>query len=140
MGFFKSVWKAVTKAADWVGDRFENTVKLVTGQIGPAAAIGNVASALGLVSPVAAVSGMAKQGEAERDAMEGTRSESLLTPANYDQSRVMDENTVRRGLRTQPGQYPAQGTKNVALGMGNEETNLLGEMERRRNQGTLLGG
>lgn len=140
MGFFKKIWKAVTKAADWVGDRFENTVKLITGQIGPAAAIGNVASALGLVSPVAAVSGMAKQGEAERDAMEGVRNESLLTPANYEQSRVMDENTVRRGLRTQPGQYSAPGTKNVALGRNDQETDLLGLMEQRRNQGTLLGG
>lgn len=140
MGFFKKVWKAVTKAADWVGDRFENTAKLITGQIGPAAAMGNVLSGLGLISPVAAVSGMAKQGETERDATEGVRSESMLTSANYEQSRVMDENTVRRGLRTQPGQYSAPGTKNVALGMGNEETNLLGEMERRRTQGTLLGG
>ena len=140
MGFFKKIWKAVTKAADWVGDRFENTVKLITGQIGPAAAIGNVASALGLVSPVAAVQGMAKQGEAERDALEGVRSESLLTSKNYDQSRVMDENTVRRGLRTSPGQYPGSGTKNVMLSGSEQEQDMLGEMERRRGQGTLLGG
>lgn len=140
MGFFKSVWKAVTKAASWVGDRFENTAKFITGQIGPAAAIANVASGLGLVSPVAAVSGMAKQGEAERDATEGVRSESLLTPAYYDQSRVMDENTVRRGLRTQTAQYSAPGTNNALLGMSNEETQLLGEVGRRQSQGTLLGG
>lgn len=140
MGFFKKVWKAVTKAADWVGDRFENTAKLITGQIGPAAAMGNVLSGLGLISPVAAVSGMAKQGETEREATEGVRSESMLTSANYEQSRVMDENTVRRGLRTQPGQYSAPGTKNVALGRNDQETDLLGMMEQRRNQGTLLGG
>jgi hypothetical protein len=140
MGFFKSIAKAFKKATSWVGDRFENTLKLVTGQIGPAAAIGNVASALGLVSPVAAVQGMAKQGEAERGELEGVRNESLLTSKNYDQSRVMDENTVRRGLRTSPGQYPGSGTKNVMLSGSEQEQDMLGEMERRRGQGTLLGG
>ena len=140
MGFFKKMWKAVTKAADWVGDRFENTAKLITGQIGPAAAMGNVLSGLGLISPVAAVSGMAKQGETEREATEGVRNESLLTSKNYDQSRVMDENTVRRGLRTSPGQYAGSGTKNVMLSGSEQEQDMLGEMERRRGQGTLLGG
>jgi hypothetical protein len=150
MGF----WKSITKPFKWVekqvvrpvvkavGDVFEGGRDIIRGTLGAVLSpINAISGALGIENTMfTALFGGPKQGEQQRDLLEGKRTESMLTSEFYAQSREADQNSVRQGMRKERGQYSAnQEQGRVMLGSDSQEEEMLGVMEERRRRGTLLG-